>query len=94
MKQLSRNYKWNSLGDRPPDTSLSTLEGSYKDVNFCSQDRDDLRQKEKQTHPLKEPDHSRKLSFEKNAIEKSVVVITTGLYSGLVDKAARTSEKN
>lgn len=36
---------------------------------------------------IKEPDHSRKLSFENNAIEKkSLLVITTGLYSVLRTK--------
>ena len=64
------------------------LEGSYKDGSRSLQDRDDLRQKEKQRHALKKPDHSRKLSFENNAIEKSVLVITTGPYSDLADKAA------
>lgn len=50
-------------------TSLWALQGSYKDGSRSLQDRDDLKQNEKQRHPFKKPDHCTKLSFENNAIE-------------------------
>lgn len=57
------------IGGQNTNTSLWTLEGSYKDGSKSLQDMDDLRQKEKQRHPLKKPDHSTKLNFENNIIE-------------------------
>lgn len=39
------------------------------------QDRNDLRQEEEQKHPWKKLDHSRKLSFENNAIESQYLYL-------------------
>lgn len=56
------------FGGQTTNISLWALEGSYRNGSKHLQDMVELRQKEKRRHPLKKPDHSKKLSFENNMI--------------------------